>query len=224
MSTLKGVVLLSLGIIMIFVPFVYIGIVQARHTGNHPLSILQQIDKARKTQVELLSIVEVLVRNATVAQGALVELTSSLKARKEKTPSIDDFDKRSKAAVKAFVDSVEAEILKLSQLTKKSYADFKNVVGEGTTRGTYIVKWHSDEGVKISEVYKTSDEAMQMYDQIGDFAKKLLSNEDGAWTVVRSYGGSQWLAMLKDNDDKQKGEHIPTKAPKAPKKHREEEE
>ena len=52
---LKGTVLLLLGIIVVFVPFVYIRIAQARRAGTDPLSILHQIEDASRERVEFIS-------------------------------------------------------------------------------------------------------------------------------------------------------------------------
>lgn len=78
----------------------------------------------------------------------------------------------------------------------------------------FVVKWHSDDGVQTSTPFEAEDLALEKFNDIGEFAKKLLMFTGTEWTVVRSYGGEQWLNCMKDDATIQVGDCKPTKAAK----------
>eukprot|EP00759_Apiculatamorpha_spiralis_P033226 PhF_6_TR34579/c0_g1_i1/m.50363 len=221
MANYRVVLMMSLVIVICFVPFVRLAL-SGDSKSAATNALLDQITAAQKTQNELAVIVEELVKNATSARNVLDSLKAALAQRKASSPaSLEEFEKHAKEAIDAFSTSVEDEIKKLNELTKRSYADFRGMVGNGNgkTIGSFIVKWHGDNGIQMSEVYKSEEEALSFYTQVGEFAKKLLVKEVGSpnWTILKDYGGANWLALIKDNDDPQTGQHKPTKPPKKPK-------
>ena len=62
----------------------------------------------------------------------------------------------------------------------------------------YLVKWHGKSGIQMSPRYKEEGEAFQKFEDVGDYAKKLLYYDAAgdSWRVVRDSGGEQWLALI----------------------------
>eukprot|EP00760_Papus_ankaliazontas_P030268 PhM_4_TR4700/c0_g1_i1/m.34154 len=206
----NSLLVLTFLIVVVFVPFVRYSMAPSSGRSD----ILEQVEVARKTQTDLITIIDELTKNATLARAVLNEIKGAVKQKKSQHPtSVEEFDARSKASIEKFVTSVNDEITKLRDFTKKSYSDFKSMVGGGPRIGTFIVKWHGDDGIKMSEKFTAEDDAISFYSTVGDYAKKLLFNDGSGWSLLKTYGGSQWLALITDNDNAQEGQYKPTKPP-----------
>ena len=64
----------------------------------------------------------------------------------------------------------------------------------------FIVKWHGETGPRTSRDFHREDDAEAYYEEIGDFAKKMVSNKNGRWEVLKEYGDPKWLKLLTNDD------------------------
>ena len=109
--------------------------------------------------------------------------------------------------------SLMKQIDKLEHETKRQFNNLKDLVDARSNR--FLIKWHSDDGVKTSKRMATEQEAYEKFNDVGEFAKKLLMFDGSRWIVLKEYGGEKWLHLMHDDGDVQEGDGKPeiTKPP-----------
>ena len=103
----------------------------------------------------------------------------------------------------------------LTELEAENEKEIQRVRDAWSTRThRFLVKWHGDDGVKTSKRMGSEGESLDFFNQVGDFAKKLLMFDGTNWLVLKQYGGQEWLNLMQDNGVVQDGDGKPTKRPK----------
>jgi hypothetical protein len=126
------------------------------------------------------------------------------------------------ASDKGDIDRVNAEFaaadtdltVKLAALEDEAKANFKDLRSQLDIRkNRFLVKWHGDEGVKTSKRMATEMEALNFFNEVGEFAKKMLMYDGQKWVLLREYGGENWLTMMRDDGEAQDGDGKVTNKP-----------
>lgn len=107
-------------------------------------------------------------------------------------------------AVEEADKQLSEKLLKLEADTRTTFKDLKNELDIRKNR--FVVKWHGDDGVKTSKRMPTEVEALNFFNQVGEFAKKMLMFDGQRWLVLRTYGGDNWLQLIKDDGSVQDGD------------------
>lgn len=107
----------------------------------------------------------------------------------------------------AFAKDLRRDLKGLGDKVTKSFADIESKIF--SVQYKFLVKWHSDDGVKTSKRFEREVDALDFYNQVGEFAKKLLLFQGESWIAVRNYGGEKWLACMTDDAAPQVGECKP---------------
>ncbi|CUG88845.1 membrane-associated protein, putative [Bodo saltans] len=106
----------------------------------------------------------------------------------------------------AFRTEVSSAIEKVAHLGEETKRSFQ--VALTTNRRHYLVKWHGLHGVDTSDPLYTEMDAESKFEKVGNFAKKLLlfqpGSGGGVWSVVRTFGGENWLSLMTNDGHIQK--------------------
>ena len=117
-----------------------------------------------------------------------------------------------RSAAAATERNLDEKLKALEEETRTTFKDLKAQLDIRKNR--FLVKWHGDEGVKTSKRMSTEVEALNFFNQVGEFAKKMFMFDGQRWLTLREFGGENWLTMIKDDGSVQDGDGKPTKPPK----------
>ena len=210
--------LLCVSAVAVVLPF---GMWQSHHQiASGEAGVLATIDRVQQSQQKALhNILDVqkrvgkarqeledMVADAARDDAELSGAGGGKKHKKKKHPT--NFGKKLDALEAAF----GAKVAELDEGDVKQFKEMKDNVN--ALRNRFLVKWHSDDGVKTSDRYPTERDALDKFNQIGEFAKKMLMVSGKRWIVLREYGGAQWLDIMTNDGELQDGDGKPTKAPK----------
>jgi hypothetical protein len=127
------------------------------------------------------------------------EIRVSARERSEKT-KLD----RVQDAYLAATKQLDEKLQLLETETKTTFKDLKMQLDIRKNR--FLVKWHGDSGVKTSKRMTTENDALNFFNQVGDYAKKLLMFDGQRWIVLREFGGENWLSLMHDDGETQDGD------------------
>jgi hypothetical protein len=171
---------------------------QLKSIATHQSSLLDQLMKLRERLDVCRSSVMAVTKLDEKGLDADEEIASRIAVVKEQLAQ--------------YQSSLSGQLAELEKETKKQFADLKDLLESNANR--FVVKWHSDDGVKTSPRMATEQEAVEKFTEIGEFAKKLLMFDGQRWIPLKVYGGEKWLALMHDNGDVQDGDGKVEKLPK----------
>jgi hypothetical protein len=148
------------------------------------------LDDVAKRQTLLLSLLMDLQRSVAVSQVTIDTLRAALNSTASSESEVS-------REIKEITEDVRKAASLSAQEVRSRMVEVDGAVRELTFR--YIVKWHGKNGPQATRRLRSQLEAEREFDQIGDFAKKMIFFDGTKWVVVRSYGAERWLEMLSND-------------------------
>ena len=212
LTSLLGVIV-ACSALFIVVPFGVLRATRLREASEAAVGV--QLRDVVAAQGETLK--AVLALQATL-QHASASLNAARATLDQAEREFDEAERAERARLDALTKEIaayETEMkAELATLGREAEAELKDLTSQLDIRkNNFLVKWHGDDGVKTSKRMAREEEAIDFFNQVGEFAKKLLMFDGSRWVVLREYGGAQWLALMHDDGDVQNGDGKPTKPP-----------
>lgn len=198
--------LLTAGTVCLIIPVGVIASVHMRKFSEE--SALQKLSAIIMSQERLREKIHHLQLKVSEAGSSVATLKDRISNLDLKFVDVFSKANHSLNDIESSAHRVEMTIHRLlTELSSHSSEEFKSLKKELEIRKNhFLVKWHGEKGVKTSKRMVTELEAIDFFNQVGEYAKKLLMFDGSQWRVIREYGGANWLALLHDDGEFQGGE------------------
>lgn len=209
-------VMVACSAIFAVVPF---GVLRAsRLREESEAAVMVKLDEVVAAQAQALKAVLALQASLHESQGQVDTARAAVENAEREFDAAEHDEKQRLQKLKKEVEEYGTQMAaQLTELGGKAQSDLKELRSQLDIRkNNFLVKWHGDDGVKTSKRMGKEEEAIDFFNQVGEFAKKLLMFDGSRWVVLREYGGAQWLSLMHDNGDIQDGDGKPPKTPKPP--------
>jgi hypothetical protein len=208
---------IAVAVLLIVLPFGTMRASNARHAAVSRADVV--LDEIAAKQSEALKAIVAMQGDIATVRTRIAQLKTATRQDETLIAAREIAEKGKINKVRTSADATERNLdEKVKTLEAETRATFKDLKSQLDIRkNRFLVKWHGDEGVKTSKRMTTEVEALNFFNQVGEFAKKMFMFDGQRWLTLREFGGDNWLSMIKDDGTLQDGDGKPTKPPKTPK-------